>query len=100
MSSYDLELLLGDIHIKLGDYESAENNYLKASNMCPCRFIPLYLLMNLYNVTGEKGKEYSMANMILKKPVKVKSVTVSKIKIQAKQRMLHTKIMYNKTQMN
>ena len=41
-SDYDLDLLLGDIELQLGNYCTAKSYYKSCCNMCPNRFIPLY----------------------------------------------------------
>lgn len=84
MVSYNLELLLGEINQKKGDYLLAEKHFNNAKYMCPCRFMPLYLLMRLYCECGEKDREISMALEIIEKPIKVKSIEVSKIRLRAK----------------
>lgn len=85
MSSYDLEVLLGEIYQEKGEFKTAEMHYQKAAYMCPCRFVPLYLMLRLYNLSGEYDKKIAIAYEILAKPIKVKSNTVTKIRIKAKE---------------
>ena len=40
-ADYDLELLQGELLVKLERYEEAEHHFLHASQMYPVRFIPL-----------------------------------------------------------
>ncbi|MDE6553692.1 MAG: hypothetical protein K2K98_12165 [Muribaculaceae bacterium] len=84
MASYDLELLLGEINQKKGDYKAAEAHYMNAKDMCPCRFVPHYLLMCLYQQTKDKDKELAIASSIVCKPIKIPSKDVSKIRIRAR----------------
>lgn len=81
---YDLEILLGDIYKMKKKYQFAERYYRNASFMCPCRFIPLYKLFELYKEIGCKEKLISIAHLITNKPVKIKSLTVIQIKYNVK----------------
>lgn len=83
--NYELEILLGDICKELQMYQKAENYYLRASMMCPCRFHPLNFLYDLYQVTGNEEKALEVAEKVIKKPIKVKSLVVSQIKYKMKQ---------------
>lgn len=80
LSSYDLELLLGDIYFCKQEYELAEKHYIYASKMCPCRFMPLNQLYDLYNVVHDKKKAMIIAQNVVNKPIKIKSTTVLQIK--------------------
>lgn len=82
LSNYDLELLLGDIYMNNGNYKEAEHHYIKASKMCPCRFMPLNLLYDIYKKNGDDEKAFMMAVKIVNKPVKIKSLTVNQIKFK------------------
>lgn len=84
-TDYDLELLIGDIYKSLKAYPQAEACYETASFMCPCRFVPLYLLLELYDEQGNEVKMKQMARRIADKPIKVNSQTVMQIKYRAKQ---------------
>lgn len=75
-----IETAIGDCEKKLGNYAAAEQSYLKAMNMIPNRFYPLYLLMTLYQETGETKKAVVMARTIKRKKVKVPSKAISEIK--------------------
>lgn len=80
IANYDLELLLGDIYFDKGDYEMAENHNLRASHMCPCRFVPLNQLYDLYMAYGHEDDALAIARKVVDKQVKVKSLTVSQIR--------------------
>jgi len=79
-ADYDLQLLIGQDCEKLGKTEQAEEAYLLASGMCPCRFYPLYLLALLYESDGRHKQARQLAETIIEKPVKVPSATVNMIK--------------------
>ena len=83
-ADYDLELLLGDIYKQRKEYEISERYYKKASYMCPCRFIPLYRMFEVYKEMGDKERYQSMAELIIAKPVKVQSSIVRQIKHKVK----------------
>lgn len=80
IANYDLELLLGDIYFDKGDYEMDENHYLRTSHMCPCRFVPLNQLYDLYMAHGHEDEALAIARKVVDKQVKVKSLTVSQIR--------------------
>lgn len=83
-ANYELELLIGNICVQMKQYESAELHYLKAMNMCPCRFIPLSRLLELYQVIEDKKKLHDIAQQIAAKKVKVDSTIVRIIRDKAK----------------
>lgn len=83
-ADYDLVILLGNTYKKLKRYNDAEKYYQTASLMCPCRFVPLYLLFELYLEMEEKDKAHSTATLISKKNIKVKSMTVMQIRYRIK----------------
>lgn len=62
------------------DYDIAEGHYRKASFMCPCRFLPLYYLYELYKETRNTNGILLMGRSILDKPVKVNSMQVMQIR--------------------
>lgn len=82
--NYDLELLLGDIYREKKDYKQAEEYYMNASCMCPCRFIPLYQLYELYKETKDGAKVFLTAKKIMEKPAKINSMLVKRIKYKVK----------------
>ncbi|WP_186452653.1 O-antigen ligase family protein [Chitinophaga polysaccharea] len=75
-----IETAIGDCEKKAGNYAAAEQSYLKAMNMIPNRFYPLYLLMTLYQENGETTKAMMMARTIKAKKVKVPSKAILEIK--------------------
>lgn len=82
-ADYSLELLMGDIYKSKHNYGMAEKYYKSASFMCPCRFTPLYLLLELYKAQNNIFKVHSIAKIIIHKPIKINSLTVMQIKFMA-----------------
>lgn len=85
LASYDLELLLGDIYFRKREYNLSEKYYIQASKMCPCRFMPLNQLYDLYKSMGIDERALEIAIEIVNKPIKVKSRTITQIRYK----MLH-----------
>lgn len=83
-ADYNLQLLMADNCINTTQYDNAEKHLKLASLMCPARFVPLYELMKLYQLKGEEKKTIQIAEIILKKKVKVPSSKVEWIKEKAK----------------
>jgi O-antigen ligase len=79
-ADYDLQMIMADNYRQLKRYKGAENYYIKASRMCPVRFIPLYELAKIYLEEGREGEALALANTILAKKVKTPSPTVSMIR--------------------
>ncbi|MBO9203841.1 O-antigen ligase family protein [Niastella sp. MAH-29] len=80
LSSCIIETAMGDCERKLGNYINAEKSYVNAMYMIPNRFYPFYLLMTLYNETGQKIKALEMAKAIESKKVKIPSKAIREIK--------------------
>ena len=87
-ADYNLQLLMADNCFKMKDYTEAEYRYLKASAMCPVKFIPFYKLFQMYEINEEKEKMQIMARLILDKQEKVISPTIKKIKQEVKQKII------------
>lgn len=83
LNDYDVQMILADNYMKLERWAQAENYYIIAHNMTHNKFIPLYRLMLLYEYTKEEDKLLEIANVIIRKTVKVPSVTVSQINSKA-----------------
>lgn len=84
IQDYNLELSLGDIYDKKGDYLMAERHYLAASGMCPNRFTPLFFLFKMYEKMKMNEKATHMAHIINEKKIKVNSVSVNYIKFEVR----------------
>lgn len=83
-ADYDLELLLGDIYKSRKEHEIAEEHYKKASLMCPCRFIPLQQMFELYKEIGDEKRALEVAEKVIRNPIKVESLIISQIKYKMK----------------
>ena len=79
-ADYDLELIIGENYQQLNKNDLAEKYYISASMMCPCRFVPLYQLYELYKEVGNREEAFLIAKKIQKKPTKVNSVFIKRIK--------------------
>ena len=72
-ANYDLEILLANSYMFVGELGKAEKHYIQACNMCPNRFIPLYKLFKIYKQLGDTEKMLKVGNIILNKKIKVPS---------------------------
>ncbi|KJD35667.1 hypothetical protein PW52_07940 [Tamlana sedimentorum] len=88
-----LEITLGDSYKNLKQYKKAEQAYRHAANMIPARFYPLYLLIKLYEESGQNKKALATAKAILNKDIKIPSTAVNQIR-------LNTKTIIDKIQLN
>ena len=75
---------LGDSYKNLKEYDNAENSYKQAANMIPTRFYPLYLLAKLYEESSEKDKAVEIAEIVLKKDIKIPSTAIKEIQLEMK----------------
>ncbi|HOT14822.1 MAG TPA: O-antigen ligase family protein [Bacteroidales bacterium] len=78
-NDYDLQMLLADNYFQIGDTINAIRIYCCAENMIPCRFLPLYCQMEIYEKNGKKNKVNEIARKIVEKEIKVKSAIVESI---------------------
>lgn len=78
-------LLQGNNYKDMKQYPLAERAYRKAYAMMPNRIYPLYQLMLLYQVSGQRGKMRQMARKILEFRPKVPSPATREIKSKAKE---------------
>ena len=62
--------------------------YRLAANVVPNKFYPLYLLVKLYDETGQTEKARAMARELLNKEVKVPSKAIEEIKAEM-ERLIH-----------
>ena len=76
----DLQLQLADNYTQLKQYRKAEKCFLLAHQMMPNRFIPLYRLALLYKEEGKIHEAHKIAEIIVKKQVKVESIDVMALK--------------------
>ena len=75
---------MGNNFKETGDYEKAENMYIRASQIVPNRHYPLYLLMMMYSEIDEPDKAKAMAETLLAKPVKVQSTAIREMQLEAR----------------
>ena len=93
-NDYDVQLMIADNYLHLGQWEKSECRYMNALRMCPNRFIPLYQLLEVYELQGKKENVFEICKKIVDKEVKIPSLIVDKIKDEAKQRMLQHSLSY------
>lgn len=72
LSDYNMMLLMGDDYQQLNLADSALIFYQRAGEMIPCRYLPLYYQMRLYQDIGEDDMAYETADRIIKKRNKLK----------------------------
>jgi tetratricopeptide (TPR) repeat protein len=75
---------IGDNYRALGDFEKAEGQYIKASNMVPGRIFPKYLLAKIYLENGNIEKAKETAIDILNQKIKIESKAVEQIIVEMK----------------
>lgn len=73
ISSYELEIMIANSHMLTNDFINAEKHYIKAEQMCPNRFIPLYQRFKIYREKGDWDKMRTLGNIILNKRIKIPS---------------------------
>ncbi|MDR1563207.1 MAG: O-antigen ligase family protein [Dysgonamonadaceae bacterium] len=76
--------IMGNNYKALKKNEKAEESYLKASQIVPNRLYPYYLLMKLYDETGEREKALRVAETVLKKEPKVQSKAIEEMREDAR----------------
>lgn len=77
-----VQTAMGDSYKGLGRYEEAEQAYLAAAAMLPDRLYPGYLLVQLYDETGQREKLIPLARELLVREPKIESMAVSEIKAE------------------
>lgn len=82
---YVARMLSGADYQYLRNYDKAAEHYAVAHDMVPCRFLPLYFLMQCYDLSGDWPKALETAVRILEMPVKVPSKEVSTAQSVARQ---------------
>lgn len=83
-NSYDMQMLIADNYFMLDSLPDAEKHYIKATHMCPIKFLPFQGLLRTYIKSGDFEQARKMAESILRKKTKIPSVTVSVIKEEAR----------------
>lgn len=81
-SSTIIETTSGDSYKMLNQYDKAEAHYNRALDMIPSRFYPTYLLVKLYQESGDKEAAIHEAKRLLNRDVKVHSIAIEEIKLE------------------
>ena len=76
--------IMGKNYQALQSYDLAEASLRKASLIVPNRIYPYYLLMQLYEETGNEEKAKATAQIVLTKEPKVQSTAVNEMREEAK----------------
>lgn len=84
LNDYEVQLLLADNYENIGDSAMAVAAYSLAHDMIPSRFVPLYCLMDFYNLCGDSVTALNYAIQILEKPVKIPSDAINSMKDEAR----------------
>lgn len=84
-NDYDAQMLLASNYSHLQDKENAILSFVRAHNMIPCRFEPLYGEMLVFRDNNDTVNAIRMANDIIEKPIKIHSERVDFILFQAQQ---------------
>lgn len=90
-ADYDLELLIGESYQQLNNFDMAEKYYNSASMMCPSHFLPLYKLFYLYKSNNKIEKVLDVADLIINKPMKIKTSSILMMKKNVKNAIVHIK---------
>ena len=88
-STYDMELLMGDICLHDGKPGRSLSHYTRAMYMVPVRFAPLDGQLRAYAMMGDTLRADSVARVIMGKCVKVPSAAVEQIRHEAEKYSLH-----------
>jgi O-antigen polymerase len=76
-------MILADNYYQKGNIEESVQIFIHASNMIPCRFLPLFRLFEIYKESGQYELAEKWAKEIKNKMVKIPSPTVSFIQNEA-----------------
>jgi|GEM_PF-6625425 len=76
---------MGDLYFVAGNLAMAEEYYLLAHYMVPCRVIPLGKLLALYEAVGDEEKLFDMAQKIIDANYSVISSVTLRIRARAKE---------------
>ena len=83
-ANYDTTLDLGIAYMKTNEYGEARQCMIKAHNMIPSRFYPLYYLAIIAEIEHKTDEKDKLCNEILSKKVKVYSSDILIIRHKAK----------------
>jgi len=81
---YSLYLIKGRNYQNLGEYQLAEQNFIKASHIVPNRIYPHYHLAKLYTQMEDFVRAQEQAQIVINKPAKVESNTIKAMRKEMK----------------
>lgn len=92
LNNYDVQLLEASGYEKNGEYVKAMEKYMQAHYMIPCRLLPLFRIMKIYDRLNEKDKAYAVALEADRIQIKVSSYEVNYMKAEIKNYLLNFEI--------
>lgn len=78
--------IMGKNYETSGQYDKAEQEYMTAHYMLPCRIYPLSLLMDMYALSGRIDSAISVGDRILLMPVNVKNRTMKELQDEVREK--------------
>lgn len=75
--------IMGRCHEALGEYSEAEEEYIHAHYMVPCRLYPLVLLQELYLTQGDTPRADAVSDQIKRMPVNPRNSNMKSLKERA-----------------
>jgi hypothetical protein len=75
-----LNIVLGDSYKATGRYKESEQAYKQASAMVPHKFFPKYLLVLMYDKSGQINKALCLAHELLNKEIKIESTAIQEMR--------------------
>lgn len=82
---------LGDSYKATKQYYKAEVAYQQAVNMTPGKFYPNYLLVKLYDDSGQEKKAIALAKILINKEIKIPSTAIREIQEEMKKILIKYK---------
>ena len=79
LNDADLYIYMGMSYQGIGDYVNAEKCYVKASEIMPAKFYPVYRLVKLYQKQNRINESVQLAKNLLNMPVKIPSEIITNI---------------------
>lgn len=84
--------IMGRCYEALGHYQEAENEYIHAHYMVPCRLYPLVLLQELYLLQGERKEAELIFDTIRRIPVNPRNNNMQSLRERAEKNYYKSKI--------
>lgn len=88
ISSYDTELLLGEIYHKTGQDRESVMHFRLASDMCPSRISPLYSLFRLYEDLNDTINMIKIGNEMIEMPIKIHSYDTRAMRLEVRRKLM------------